>query len=104
MGLGLSALTLLVAGGCQAQPGAPARGPDAESKKTATPQPAQAQVARPRRETYTPRPYPLDERGFSPVDKALAKAFARDDMVAEDDEGSLNPYVLKVISALMGDN
>ena len=28
----------------------------------------------PRRYTYTPRPYPVDERGFSPVDKALAKA------------------------------
>src|SRR5262245_39791632 len=27
-----------------------------------------------KRYTYTPRPYPVDERGFSPVDKALAKA------------------------------
>ena len=32
-------------------------------------------------------------------DKALAKAYAREDMVKDDDEGSLNPYVLKVISA-----
>lgn len=51
-----------------------------------------------RRYTYTPRPYPVDERGFSPVDKALAKAYAKEDMVVDDDEGSLNPYILKVIS------
>ncbi|MEY4385264.1 MAG: hypothetical protein RLY20_547 [Verrucomicrobiota bacterium] len=51
-----------------------------------------------RRYTYTPRPYPVDERGFSPVDKALAKAYAREDLVADDDEGALNPYLLKVIS------
>ena len=48
---------------------------------------------------YTPRLYPVDERGFSPVDKALAKAYAREEMVTDDAEGSLNPYVLKVISA-----
>lgn len=53
----------------------------------------------PRRYTYTPRPYPVDERGFSPVDKALAHAYAREEMIADDAEGSLNPYVLKVISA-----
>jgi hypothetical protein len=40
----------------------------------------------------------VDDRGFSPVDKALAKAYARDDIVKDDEEGSLNPYVLKVIS------
>ena len=51
-----------------------------------------------RRFNYTPRPYPVDERGFSPVDKALAKAYAREDMVQDDEEGSLNPYVLKVIA------
>ena len=51
-----------------------------------------------RRSTYTPRVYPVDERGFSPVDKALAKAYAREDIVTNDDEGSLNPFVLKVIS------
>ncbi len=51
-----------------------------------------------RRSTYTPRVYPVDERGFSPVDKALAKAYAREDLVTNDDEGSLNPFVLKVIS------
>ncbi len=53
----------------------------------------------PRRYTYTPRPYPVDERGFSPVDKALAKAYAREEMIDDDTERSLNPYVLKVISA-----
>ena len=52
-----------------------------------------------KRYNYTPRVYPVNERGFSPVDKALAKAYAREDMVPDDDEGSLNPYVLKVISA-----
>jgi hypothetical protein len=52
-----------------------------------------------KRFNYTPRPYPVDERGFSPVDKALAKAYAREDLVADDAEGALNPYVLKVISA-----
>src|SRR6516162_1742031 len=51
-----------------------------------------------RRYTYIPRPYPVDERGFSPVDKALAKAYAREEMISDDSEGSLNPYVLKVIS------
>jgi hypothetical protein len=56
-------------------------------------------VATAKRYTYTPRVYPVDERGFSPVDKALAKAYAREDLVADDAEGSLNPYVLKVISA-----
>jgi hypothetical protein len=52
-----------------------------------------------KRFVYTPRPYPVDERGFSPVDKALAKAYAREEMVADDAEGALNPYVMKVISA-----
>lgn len=72
----------------------------------AEPQPAVAAVPPtrpakppPKRYTYTPRVYPVDERGFSPVDKALAKAYAREEMIEDDDEGSLNPYVMKVISA-----
>src|ERR1022692_2133133 len=44
-----------------------------------------------RRYTYIPRPYPVDEHGFSPVDKALAKAYAREEMVTDDAEGALNP-------------
>jgi hypothetical protein len=52
-----------------------------------------------RRYTYIPKPYPVDERGFSPVDKALAAAYAREEMIQDDAEGSLDPYVLKVISA-----
>lgn len=52
-----------------------------------------------RRYTYVPRVYPVDDRGFSPVDKALQKAYAREDMVTNDADGSLNPFVLKVISA-----
>jgi len=27
------------------------------------------------------------------VDKALAKAYAKEEMVADDEEGALNPYV-----------
>ena len=56
-------------------------------------------ASKPKRETYRPRPYPVDERGFSPADKNLAKAYAREELVTDDAEGSLNPYVLKVISA-----
>lgn len=75
-------------------------GPDAKLKpQIAGSNPASQPASIPRRFAYTPRPYPVDERGFSPVDKALAKAYARDEMVADDAEGSLNPYVLKVISA-----
>jgi hypothetical protein len=39
--------------------------------------------------------YPVDGRGFTPVDKYLASA----PPVTDDAEGSLNPYVLKVIEA-----
>jgi hypothetical protein len=52
-----------------------------------------------KRYNYTPRPYPVDDRGFTPVDQALANACAREELVTEDADGSLNPYVLKVISA-----
>ena len=52
-----------------------------------------------RRSTYTPRVYPVDERGFSPADSALAKAFSREEIITNDAEGSLNPFVLKIISA-----
>ena len=56
-----------------------------------------------KRYSYTPRPYPVDDRGFSPVDKALEKAYAREDMVADDEEGSLNPYVMKVLSGFQAE-
>ena len=71
------------------------------SNQTAAPQGASTNKPTPlaKRFTYIPRPYPVDERGFSPVDKALAKAYAREELVADDAEGSLNPYVLKVVSA-----
>ncbi len=52
-----------------------------------------------RRYTYTPRVYPVDERGFSPVDRHLAKAYGREEIIEDDDEGSLNPYVMRVIAA-----
>lgn len=52
-----------------------------------------------RRTSYAPRVYPVNDRGFSPVDAALAKAFAREEIVTNDESGSLNPFVLKVISA-----
>jgi len=80
--------------------------PDADRSKKTSPSPAvgaatatnkTAKVVK--RFNYTPRPYPVDERGFSPVDKALAKAYAREELIADDAEGALNPYVMKVISA-----
>lgn len=83
----------LAAGGCRLPEKAPP--PSPATKPTAT-QPAKPP---PKRYTYTPRPYPLDERGFSPVDKALAKAFACEEQIVDDDEGSLNPYVMRVVSA-----
>jgi hypothetical protein len=52
-----------------------------------------------KRFSYNPVVYPVDERGFSPAGKALAKAYAREDMVTDDPEGALNPYVMKVVSA-----
>ena len=56
-----------------------------------------------KRFSYTPRVYPVDERGFSPVDKALAKAYAREELIQDDEEGALNPYVMKVISGFPAD-
>jgi hypothetical protein len=44
---------------------------------------------------YRAERYPVDGRGFTPVDKYLASAGP----VEDDEEGSLNPYVLKVIEA-----
>ncbi len=41
------------------------------------------------------RPYPVDGRNFSPVDRFLARCSP----VLDDSEKSLNPYVLKVIDA-----
>ncbi len=41
------------------------------------------------------RSYPLDKRGFSPVDAKLAVG----QPVIDDAEGSLNPYVLRVVEA-----
>ena len=103
-----AALAVLALGlaGCQHPRPAFSSPPVAAATSAATnPPPAALSAATnkpappPRRYTYTPRVYPVDERGFSPVDKALAKAYAREDMVADDPEGALNPYVLKVISA-----
>jgi hypothetical protein len=91
------ALIAVAIAGCESEQGV-SREPEPEVQPAAT-QPAKPPPPRPKRYTYTPRPYPLDERGFSPVDKALAKAFACEEMIADDEEGSLNPYVLKVMSA-----
>jgi len=82
----MAGLVLLLAG-CESTP--PACHDDGGRQPAAT-QPA-------RRDNV--RPYPLDRYGFSPVDRALAKAFAREEMVTDDAEGSLNPYVLKVVGA-----
>jgi hypothetical protein len=101
----LAVLSLGLAGCRHTDPGT-CKQPSATAALTATNQTATTAspatnkpAAKARRYTYTPRVYPVDERGFSPVDKALAKAYAREDMVKDDDEGSLNPYVLKIISA-----
>ena len=84
----ISALALLALAGCQH----PAK---SQSKPTETTSQAPVLASAPsdkkparaaRRFTYTPRPYPVDERGFSPVDKALAKAFGREEMVTDDAE------------------
>jgi hypothetical protein len=53
----------------------------------------------PKRDTIPPLAYPVDHRGFTPVDLALQKAFACEEMIEDDADGSLNPYVMKVISA-----
>jgi hypothetical protein len=102
---GLGVFILIASAGCREGVTRPPNGsPDQAAATPMTkPEPATqpAEPAKPkaRRYTYTPRPYPVDERGFSPVDKALAKAYACEDLVADDAEGSLNPYVLKVIAA-----
>ena len=80
-------LAILILAGCQ-YPAANLSKPAATTPGVAA---ANAAVKLAKRYTYTPRSYPVDERGFSPVDKALAKAYAREDMVVDDDEGALNP-------------
>ena len=92
--LALAAVLILVGTGCQTR----RDGALPENGVSVSTRPSDAEGPRPKRFTYTPRAYPLDERGFSAVDRALAKAFAREELLADDD-GSLNPYVLKVVSA-----
>jgi hypothetical protein len=92
--LALVAVLTLVGTGCHT----PRNGALPENDVSVSTRPSDAEGAPPKRFTYTPRAYPLDEHGFSPVDRALAKVFAREELVA-DDVGSLNPYVLKVVSA-----
>lgn len=107
----ISCVLALISVGCQTPPAAsppctgcaekpcPATPSDAAATAVpATTQPADAKPP-PRRYTYTPRVYPVDERGFSPADKDLAKAMAREEMIADDDEGSLCPYVMRVVAA-----
>lgn len=88
----ISAVAALLTAGCQHVNNNPAASAPVTANETAK------QKDQNRRYTYTPRPYPVDERGFSPVDKALAKAYACEEKITNDAEGSLNPYVLKVIS------
>jgi len=96
---GLIGWAVLAAAGCGQTKDSVSSRPQVEGRPAIATQPAQPPPDRPRRDTYIPRPYPLDERGFSPVDKALAKASAREESVTDDHEKSLNPYVLKVVSA-----
>lgn len=76
---------------------APAADPADSTQPKAT-KPAEEKPL-PRRYTYTPAVYPVDERGFTPVDKHLEKAMAREEMIEDDEEGSLNPYVMRVVAA-----
>jgi hypothetical protein len=96
-------LSAVLLAGCQHPEAACTRRPIATAALSSTNSPDIASTNKPvkiaKRFTYTPRPYPVDERGFSPVDKVLAKAYAREELVTDDAEGSLNPYVLKVVSA-----
>ncbi len=91
----------LAMSGCQTSKPEAAKSVPAAAPAAATPASNGERTAK--RYVYTPRPYPVDERGFSPVDKVLAKAYAREEMVTDDAEGSLNPYVLKVISGFPQD-
>jgi hypothetical protein len=102
----VAAVAVVALAGCQSTgPDAGKKTSEAAALSCSNPPPATATsstnkaVQTAKRFNYTPRVYPVDERGFSPVDKALAKAYAREDLVADDAEGALNPYVLKVISA-----
>jgi len=91
------AAVVVILAGCQSE-----KSPAVSSAPTVSPTPSTARVKNTdqnRRYLYTPKPYPVDDRGFSPVDKNLTRALACEDMVTNDEEGSLNPYVLKVISA-----
>lgn len=104
----LGALALVALAGCQQPGGAQAKATPATTPAPSAPAAAAAPaaaVAAPvapkqnfRRFTYVPKPYPVDERGFSPVDKALSKYYAREEMVKDDEEGALNPYVMTVIA------
>lgn len=104
---GLVLATSFVLSGCR-HPGTDCCKPHATAATTQATSPASsstnaaprtAKQAQAKRYHYIPRPYPVDERGFSPVDKALASAFAREEIITDDAGNSLNPYVMKVISA-----
>ena len=96
-GLGVTTLIVMVGAGCRARLDKTPRESQSSATASRSSRAEHAEADQPRRYTYTSRPYPLDERGFSPVDRALAEAFACNEMISDD--GSLNPYVLKVISA-----
>lgn len=76
----------------------PSRVAAASQPATAPAEPAEP-IRKHKRDTIAPRSYPLDTYGFTPVDKDLQKAFAREEMITDDAEGSLNPYIMRVIAA-----
>ena len=104
----LGGLALIGLAGCQSPAGTRSKTVTPPAPTTTTSEvaptvavatvPAAAPKQNFKRFTYIPKPYPVDERGFSPVDKALAKYYAREEMVKDDEEGALNPYVMTVIS------
>ncbi len=94
----ISAIVILSVTGCAQTPVASTKPTTAAMTGSTNSIPPREKDPGLRRSTYTPKVYPVDDRGFSPVDKALAKAYACEDMVTNDAEGSLNPFVLKVIT------
>ena len=80
-----SAMVVLAAAGCQR--------PAVDRTAATRPDGVSGATAKWTRDSL--RTYPLDRRGFTPVDKKLAEGKP----VVDDAEGSLNPYVMRVVEA-----
>ncbi|MCB9851143.1 MAG: hypothetical protein H6817_10625 [Phycisphaerales bacterium] len=89
--LSLIAMFALAFCGCSQRKSCASCAPCASALKSVAPTPHADKSER----AIDYRRYPVDGRGFSPVGKFLASA----EPVVDDAEGSLNPYVLRVIEA-----